>query len=114
MYYTSQAGLLKATKVLIEAGADVNAAGGRCGSALQAAAASGNEDVVEFLIAHGADVNNQGGLFGNALQTAAANGFQSLVERLLAAAANIDAEGANTALRCKRPPLKAMMRLSGV
>lgn len=93
LYYTSQAGLLKATKLLIEAGADVNAAGGRCGSALQAAAASGNEDVVELLVAHGADVNKQGGLFGNALQAAAANGFQSLVERLLAAAANVDAKG---------------------
>lgn len=93
LYYASQAGLVKATKLLIEAGADVNAGGGRCGSALQAAAASGTEDVVELLIAHGADVNFQGGLFGNALQAAAANGFQSLVEVLLAAAANVDAKG---------------------
>lgn len=92
-YYASQAGLLEAMKLLIEAGADVNAIGGRCGSALQAAAASGNGDIVQLLIANGANVNCQGGLFGNALQAAAANGFQHLVEVLLAAAANVDAKG---------------------
>jgi ankyrin repeat protein len=54
---------------LLEAGADVNAQGGRHGSALQGASAKGYEQTVQRLLEAGADGNAQGGgLFSNALQ----------------------------------------------
>ena len=50
---------------------DVNAQGGKYGSALQAACYSGEEEVVKILLARGADVNVQaGGDYDSALQAA--------------------------------------------
>lgn len=69
--FTSLLGLSNVTHALINDGADVNAQGGRYGSALQAAARSDNETVIKLLLDAGADVNAQGGYFGNALQAAA-------------------------------------------
>ena len=40
--------------LLLERGADVNAQGGECSNALQAASDGGHEKVVEMLIANGA------------------------------------------------------------
>jgi ankyrin repeat protein len=44
-------------QMLLDAGADVNAQGGYCGNALQAASWGGHEEVVQMLLAAGADVN---------------------------------------------------------
>lgn len=49
-------------EILIKEGADVNAQGGRYGNALQAAAKSKHEEIVEVLTTAGADVNTQGGV----------------------------------------------------
>jgi ankyrin repeat protein len=55
-------------RLLLDRGANVNAQGGRYGSALQAALYGGHESVVRLLVERGADVNAQGGEYGNALQ----------------------------------------------
>ncbi|KAJ7430231.1 ankyrin repeat-containing domain protein, partial [Mycena latifolia] len=87
---------------LIENGADVNAQGGRFGTALQAAshqghasvaqfliekgadaASDGHESVARLLIEMGADVNAQGGKYGTALQAASHWGYEAVVRLLI-------------------------------
>ena len=70
-------------ELLLAKGADVNAQGGRYGTALQAALYRGHEEVVELLLAKGADVNAQGGRYGNALQAASVYGNKKVIELLL-------------------------------
>ncbi len=69
---------------------DVNAAGGLFGSALQAAASSGQTDSVALLLARGADVNLGGGKYGSALNAAIVKGYWDAVELLLQAGAEPD------------------------
>ncbi|KAJ5778584.1 hypothetical protein N7520_001830 [Penicillium odoratum] len=57
-------------KILLGAGANVNAQGGRYGNALQAAVYRRKSEIVKILLDAGADVNAQGGEYGNALQAA--------------------------------------------
>lgn len=57
-------------KDLLDAHADVNIHGGPFGSALQAAALSGNAQVVQRLLENGALVNHTGGEYGTALRIA--------------------------------------------
>jgi hypothetical protein len=61
----------------------INAQGGRCGNALQAASAEGHEKVVQLLLDKTADLNAQGGYYGNALQAASAEGHEKVVQQLL-------------------------------
>jgi ankyrin repeat protein len=61
-----------ALEVLVAAGADVNAAGGKYGSALQMAAKSGNMEAVRWLLAHGADVEARAGKYGGVREAALA------------------------------------------
>jgi hypothetical protein len=85
---------------LLEKGADVNAQaqglrsrrfrstdnaqGGKYGTALQAASASGHDRIVQRLLEEGADVNAQGGLHDTALRAAPANSHdQEKVESLI-------------------------------
>ena len=75
--------------MLLEKGADVNAKGGRYGSALQAASDSGHEAVVRLLLQKGADVNAHGGPSGHALLAALANGHEDVVQLLLASGAKV-------------------------
>lgn len=56
--------------MLLDAEVDVNAQGGSCGSALQAASDRGHKKVVKMLKDAGADINAHGGDHGNALQVA--------------------------------------------
>jgi len=51
--------------MLLDKGADVNASGRPYGSALQAAAAKGEEKIMGMLLDKGADVNTPGGLYGS-------------------------------------------------
>lgn len=75
----------KVTKFLLERCPEVhvNAAGGVFGSALQAAAHSGQIDSVRMLLNRGANVNAQGGLYGSALDAAILRGYWDIVEVLL-------------------------------
>ncbi|KAK6528601.1 hypothetical protein TWF281_009839 [Arthrobotrys megalospora] len=94
-------------KMMLDAGADVNAQGGYYGNALQAATASAAEqahmphqvydEIVGMLLDAGADVNARGGTYGNALQAAIGCNYQKapirLITMLLDAGADVNAQG---------------------
>ncbi|KAK2593842.1 hypothetical protein QQS21_008457 [Conoideocrella luteorostrata] len=92
LYYACFAGLVAPARDLIARGADVNAQGGTHGSALQAAARQGHQEIVTLLLDKGADVNAQGGKYGNALQAAAGAGYQEIVTLLLDKGADVNAQ----------------------
>ncbi|KAJ7742082.1 ankyrin repeat-containing domain protein [Mycena metata] len=79
--------------LLLEKGADVNAAGGLYGSTLQAAIAEGHPEIVDILLEKGADVNAVGGHYGSALHAAAYNGHTEIVDILLKQGADVNATG---------------------
>ncbi|RPB27787.1 ankyrin, partial [Terfezia boudieri ATCC MYA-4762] len=76
--------------LLLDQGADVNITGGDYGTALGAAAHSGNLDIVTFLLNRGADINLTGGKYGTALGTAAYRGWPMIAKFLLDQGANPD------------------------
>jgi len=90
---------------LIARGADVNATGGKLGTALHAAAYTHNAETLRLLLAHGANVNATAGRYGSAAQAAAkwnttstgswTSGRQSVaaLEVLLSAGADVNAPG---------------------
>jgi ankyrin repeat protein len=73
-------------------GADVNAGGGLYGTALQAAAAGGFDDLVEYLLDRGADARKGGGLFSNALSAAVFSGTFNIVPMLFEKGAGINVQ----------------------
>ncbi|KAJ5772187.1 hypothetical protein N7520_002716 [Penicillium odoratum] len=85
-------GLQHATRLLLDAGADINAQGGALGNALQAASFRGNITIVQLLLDAGADVNAQGGKYGSALQSASSGGHMDIVQLLLDAGAEYNQE----------------------
>ncbi|KAG7402908.1 Ankyrin repeat domain-containing protein 50 [Fusarium oxysporum f. sp. rapae] len=93
LYYACLRGLARVARTLMIEGADVNARGGVCGNALQAASLKGNLEVVQLLLNKGADVNAQGGEYGNALQAASYEGNLEIVQLLLDKGANVNAQG---------------------
>ncbi|KAM0452465.1 hypothetical protein ACHAPV_009499 [Trichoderma viride] len=80
------------TKLLLEQcpDIDVNAQGGILGSALQAAAISGQTESIKLLLDKKANVNAAGGLYGSALNAAIIGGYWNIVEILLQAGATPD------------------------
>ncbi|KAH9477151.1 Vegetative incompatibility protein HET-E-1 [Psilocybe cubensis] len=70
---------------------DVNAIGGKYGTALQAASYRGHKSIVELLLQHGADVNAMGGKYGTALQVASYKGHDFIVEALIEHGADVNA-----------------------
>jgi hypothetical protein len=93
LYYASWLGFYNVVRLLIEAGADVNAQGGDYGSALQGASLIGNKAIVQLLLEKGADVNAQGGYYRNALQSASLSGNEAIVQLLLEKGADVNAQG---------------------
>ncbi|KAJ7114736.1 ankyrin repeat-containing domain protein [Mycena epipterygia] len=93
LYMCSLLGYMEGVYFLPEVGADVNAAGGTYGSALQAASFKGHTDVVHLLLEKGADVNTVGGEYGSALQAASANSNTDVVRLLLEKGADVNAAG---------------------
>ncbi|KAF8162056.1 ankyrin repeat-containing domain protein [Mycena galopus ATCC 62051] len=77
--------------VLLNKGVDVNAARGRYGSCLQAAAQGGYAEIVCILLDKGADVNAAGGEYGSSLQTAVVWGHTEIVRILLDKGADVNA-----------------------
>jgi ankyrin repeat protein len=96
LYYASYLGLGKIANQLLE-GADVNAVnarGGACGTALQAASVNGHIEIVTILLENGADVNLQGGeYYDSALQAASHHGHVETVTLLLDGGADVNAQG---------------------
>ncbi|UKZ83631.1 hypothetical protein TrVFT333_011440 [Trichoderma virens FT-333] len=91
--------------LLLDSGVNINAQGGKYGTALQAACVFKHQDtrdnylkqvdVVRFLLDHGADVNLEGGEYGTALQAACATEYDSfnIIRLLLERGANIHSAG---------------------
>ncbi|KAF8196084.1 ectomycorrhiza-induced ankyrin-domain/NACHT-domain-containing protein [Pholiota molesta] len=95
LYYTSLLGLHQLSLHLSKE-VDINAQGGRYGTALQGAVSKGHKAIVKLLVEQGADVNAQGGEYNNALQAASAPGSRSdeeIVELLLKNGADVNAQG---------------------
>lgn len=93
LYYAAHAGLTDSVRLLLAKGTDLNARGGRYGSALQAASCKGHRHVVALLLENGADVNLCGGDYGYALQGACCFGHEACAEILLDHGANVNARG---------------------
>ena len=100
VYYASLLGLdivlyelISICQELTSEGRDlINARGGYCGNALQAASEEGHEKVVQILIDAGADVTAQGEDYSNALYAASLNGHEKIVEILIDAEADVNAQ----------------------
>ncbi|KAI0320597.1 ankyrin repeat-containing domain protein [Amylostereum chailletii] len=84
------AGHLEIVHLLLDHGADVNARGGKYGTAVQAAAYKGRLDVVHLLLERGADVNAHGGEYGMALHAAAFGGSLDVLRLLLEHGADLN------------------------
>ncbi|XP_014558237.1 hypothetical protein COCVIDRAFT_36442 [Bipolaris victoriae FI3] len=87
-YYAGLLGLKRVVKLLLNAGADVNAQGGFYGNALYAASVKGHEQIVKILLNKGANVNAQGDC-STALYAASVKGHEQIVKILLNAGAGI-------------------------
>lgn len=77
-------------RILLNAGANVNAKGWDNGSALQQASVCGQEEVVRILLDAGADVNADEGPNGNALEAATCRGSEVICQLILDAGASLD------------------------
>jgi ankyrin repeat protein len=93
MIAASYYGHAKIVHILLEKGANVNAAGGKYGSPLQEAAAQGHIEIIGTLLEKGANVNAAGGVHGSALQLAAARGHIEIVGTLLENGADVNTAG---------------------
>jgi ankyrin repeat protein len=74
----------RATSMLLELGADVDATGGVFHSVLQLASSKGLSSMVKLLLEAGANVNDEGGQYGTALLAAVACNHKPALEFLLA------------------------------
>lgn len=81
------------TKLLLEAGANINALGGSYGTALIVAIKEGEFSLMRLLLEREADVNLVGGKCGTALQAATLRGNAEIVELLLEKGADVNLEG---------------------
>jgi ankyrin repeat protein len=82
---------LSICKLLLKQKANVNAQhGGNHDTALEAAAYSGGEEIVQLLLEHKAEINGQAGDRHNPLQAAAYRGHSDIVQLLLRKGATID------------------------
>jgi len=79
--------------LLLDRGADINAVGGDYGTALGAAAFTGEEKIVSLLLDRGADINAVGGKYGTALGVAAFHRKDRVVSLLLGRGADINTLG---------------------
>lgn len=79
-------------RLLLKAGADVNAKGGTYMDALQAAATSRKAEAVKMLLAAGAEVTSRGGKCRSALEAAALGGHSDVIGLLLSTSARISAQ----------------------
>ena len=94
LYYASAFGLLYSVTSLLDEGADINAKGGRFGTALQVAASKEHNHVLRLLIERGAHVNAVDGADGSALAAACAQPSSlQMVPLLLHHGAEINVQG---------------------
>lgn len=91
LYYAATTGVSEVVPSMIPPGVDVDATGGRYGSALQAASAGGHVEVVEMLLDAGAQIDAGNGGNGNVLHTAINNGHETVVSLLIERGAGVNA-----------------------
>ena len=84
-------GRKEVVKILINAGANVNAKNDSGSTPLIAAAFDGDKEIVKLLIAKGANVNPKTDLGNTPLHSAALNGRKEIVELLIANGADVNA-----------------------
>ncbi len=80
-------------RLLLDAGADVNAQDSFYRTALQGAAYQGHSETVRLLLNAGADVNLRSIIYGTALHAAASQGHDETVRLLLNAGADVNVRG---------------------
>ncbi|XP_013383238.1 trithorax group protein osa isoform X2 [Lingula anatina] len=90
LHLAAQNGQAEVTKVLINAGCDINAVDSLGGTPLHRAAAQGHVEVVTLLLEEGCAYDRQEDVHGNtALHEAAWNGFSDTIKALIKGGANI-------------------------
>ncbi|KAJ9412649.1 hypothetical protein FOXG_17298 [Fusarium oxysporum f. sp. lycopersici 4287] len=93
LYFACLGGLTETVKVLLSNNRNVNAQGGRYGTALQAASAEGYKEIVRLLLDKNADINARSGLYGTALYAASYGGHKEIVRLLLDEGADVNTQG---------------------
>ncbi|KAH7073704.1 ankyrin repeat-containing domain protein [Paraphoma chrysanthemicola] len=97
LYNAALFGIPELVKLLIDRGDDVNETSGlygaAYGTALQAAASEGNEEVVLLLLANGADIDGCSSFHGSALQASSKHGHEQIVSVLLDNGADVNTRG---------------------
>ncbi|KAF7966438.1 hypothetical protein HWV62_38376 [Athelia sp. TMB] len=93
LYCASIIGLTPLVDQLITCGADINALGGKWGTALQAASHENHLAICQLLLEKGADVNATGGKYGTALQVASYENCLEICRLLLEQGADVNATG---------------------
>jgi hypothetical protein len=93
LYYMAASGTTQLAEFLLDKNFEIEERSpGLFCFALQAAAANGNENMVQLLLNRGADANAQGGIFGRALQAAVWSGQNRVIQLLLDGGADINAK----------------------
>ena len=90
LYFASRYGLFQTAKRLLEQGADVMGRRGKLGTALQASASNGHEELAMMLVQRGAEVDAAGEYENTSLAWAAIRGLGNLARKLLDHGANVD------------------------
>ncbi|KAK5747553.1 hypothetical protein LTR17_000196 [Elasticomyces elasticus] len=99
LYFACYGGLTDTVRVLLEQGADVNAHGGSCGNALNAASLQGHEKIVQLLLDNRANIDDNRPSrdynkdYPNAIYIASRAGHEIIVRLLLERHPNINACG---------------------
>ena len=132
-------GYTEVVRLLLEAGADVNAFDGQYRNALHAASSAGRVTTVRLLLDQGADVNatdgvrstalqaaisvgcekttrlllDQGAEHHTALQAAVSAGHAKTIQLLLDQGADVTAHGEYDKMRCRRHYVKLMIQRLG-
>lgn len=93
LYNAAERGIADTIQFILGHNPDINAQGGKYGSALQAAAQRGDAEIVKILLDNGADVNAEGGEYGTALQAAICSRSTKTIDLLLKNGAKVNAQG---------------------
>ncbi|KAF7976885.1 hypothetical protein HWV62_5427 [Athelia sp. TMB] len=95
LYYASYIGLIQLVDYLIAQGADLNALGGKWGTALHAALQEDHFEIVKLLLENGADANVMAGQETSALQVALSKDHINIeiIKLLLETGADVNAAG---------------------
>ena len=96
LYYAALLGFVEPIKQLLRLDYDINALGGKYGTALVAASSNSHEVVARVLVEKGADVNCYGGsVFGSPLEAACYSGCEPIIHLLIQKGADVNSQRKN-------------------